>query len=60
MTTTSRHSLGIGLGLLFGVQAGVGPMYVLVPVLARVLILPAMAQLANNVVDQRKESDYGP
>jgi CBS-domain-containing membrane protein len=55
--THTTHPPG-GATALIGVQAGVGPMFILVPVLAGALILLATALFTNNVVYHRKYPNH--
>lgn len=55
--THTTHPPG-GATALIGVQAAVGPMFVLVPVLAGALILLATALFTNNVVYHRKYPNH--
>jgi CBS-domain-containing membrane protein len=55
--THTTHPPG-GATALIGVQAAVGPMFILVPVLAGALILLATALFTNNVVYRRKYPNH--
>jgi CBS-domain-containing membrane protein len=55
--THTTHPPG-GATALIGVQAAVGPMFILVPVLAGALILLATALFTNNVVYHRKYPNH--